>query len=485
MTNSAGDAPAAAKATAPESGGFVKDWVLPILLGLVIGGGLVLAWRAGRGLFRSKAWNLVEKWQMQGEDVEDPDAIVKELHALGPSARADLVDVLHDLPAERLDTKLWVAHQLAGEPWFDTASLKELVKDEKAAKEVRRAAACALVDTQGNEVDVDLVLPVLEAWVADASSPDRAYAVPRIEQLWRAGKLSSAAELRVKHVLLELAKRPASPPKEDEDRFVEARGAAILALVLGLPDDDIQKMMWTVAGDPADDELPRINAVRGLSEGDVLGAGDVDQWAKLSKAELASVRQSVADNLFRAKLPEYDKILEPLQFDASPLARFGALDAQTKRRRPTMLARFDELVEDSDKWVRFSAMFASGVFKSETEKLPQRVAMMLRLLETSEVPEDVMGAALAMKLITDKVYGFDKPDDVRLREQTIDEDVLKAFMADKKKRADAAESWRKHVGAAAVWTDGDRTAALEKLLKHADPANVERAQQELAKLKKN
>jgi len=108
---------------------------------------------------------------------------------------------------------------------------------------------------------------------------------------------------------------------------------------------------------------------------------------------------------------------------------------------------------------------------------------MLHLLETSDSKEDVMGAALAMKMLTDKVYGF-KPDEVRLHEQTIDDEALVPFMADKAGRAKAAESWRAHFGAAAVWTDADRAKTLEKLLTHADPKNVERAKAELEKLRK-
>src|SRR5262249_4282532 len=104
----------------------------------------------------------------------------------------DLVAVLSDLPAERMETKIFVARQLAGEPWFDTTSLKEIVGNAKAAKEDRRTAACALVDTQVKEVDAKLVLPVLETWLLNATSPDQTFAVPRVEQIWRTGMLNSA-----------------------------------------------------------------------------------------------------------------------------------------------------------------------------------------------------------------------------------------------------------------------------------------------------
>lgn len=474
-------APAGAGASPPPSGGFVKDWVVPIVLGLVIGGGLVGAWRAGHGLFHSKAWNLVEKWQ--SEEGDENDTVGKDLRALGPAARGDLVAALHDLPAERMETKVWVAHQLAGEPWFDTTSLKEIVKDPKASKEDRRAAACALVDTQVKEVDTELVLPVFEEWLKDPAATDHGLAVSRLDQMWRSGMLNSAWELRIKHVLLETAKRVAQLKPEDEERITDDRAFALLALESGLPDAEIKQVLWTVAKDDTDEDLPRINAVRALSEGHVTDAADVDDWIAASKAANPAVRQTVAENLFRAQSPVYDKVIEPMQFDANPLARTGALDTQTKRRRPTMLARFDELLEDSYEWARFDAMFAAGVFKNETDGLPRRAAMMLRLLETSDEPADVKGAALAMKMLTDKVYGF-KPDDVRLHEQTIDDEPLTAFMADKPGRKKAAESWRAHFGAAAVWTDADREKTLEKVLKHADPKNVERAKQELELLRK-
>jgi len=295
--------------------------------------------------------------------------------------------------------------------------------------------------------------------------------------------LSADWETRMKRALLDLAKRGAAGKPEDGDRVADERAGAIITLEIGLPDDEIKKMLWTVAKDETDEDLPRINAVRALSEGNVLDAADLDDWMAVSKTANATVRQTVAENLFRAKGPEYDKVIAPMQFDANNFARTGALDSQTKRRRPTMLARFDELIEDSYEWARFDAMFAAGVFKNETEGLPQRAAMMLRLLETSDSKEDVMGAALAMKMLTDKVYGF-KPDEVRLHEQTIDDEVLVPFMADKVGRKKAAESWRGHFGAAAVWTDADREKALEKVLKHADPKNVERAKAELELLRK-
>jgi hypothetical protein len=286
--------------------------------------------------------------------------------------------------------------------------------------------------------------------------------------------LSSSWEARVREALLEVARHRTPPNPDEAERIADDRGGALLILKLALPDDEVKALLWTVAKDDTDDEYPRVNSVRALAEGGVLDAADLDDWAAAAKASNPTVRQTVADNLYRSPLPVYDKVLEPLQFDAHFLTRSGAIDAQIKRRRPTMLPRFDELLEDSWEWTRFSAMYAAGVFKNETEGMAQRAAMMLNLLETSEDPVDVMGALLAMKMITDEVHGMDA-NEVKIHEQTVDEAQLRTFMADKAGRKAAADKWRAKFGAAAVWTVDDRLRTLEKVTKHADEKNVERA----------
>ena len=464
-----------------ESQGFFRDWVVPIVLGLAIGAGLFKLWPVARDAMRSKAGSVVASYDP--EDDEANDALAKELRGLGASARGDLVEAMRDLPPDAIDAKIWIARQIAGEPWFDVASLKEILKDAGASRQDRRAAACALLDTQHKEVDTELVLPVLEEWLNDVSAPDRGLAVNRADQMWRLGMLSSQWEARVKHALVQLAKRSATADPERADLIFDERAFACLTLTLGLPDAEVKKTLWTIAKDDSDDDMPRINSIRALSEGGVLDAADVDDWAAVAKATSPVVRQTVADNLFRATAPVYDKVLEPLQFDASPLARTGALDSQVKRRRPTMLNRFDELMEDSYEWVRFDAMFAAGVFKHETENLPARAAMILGVLETSDDPVDVKGAVLALRMLTDETHGL-LPTDVHLHEQTVEEVPLRAFMTDTAGRKDAADKWRAKFGAAAVWTTADRVKTLEKVLKHADPKNVERAQILLEKLKK-
>ncbi len=483
MTKPAAEAPAAAQSGADaERRGVFHDWVVPIALGLALGGAGFGAWKLSRGAFHSKSWMILEKWSY--EDADGNEGVAKDLRALGPSARADVVDAFRDLPPDQTEVKVWLARLVSGEPWFDTASMKEIVRDAKASKEDRRAAACALVDVQDKEVDAELVLPVFEAWLLDSDSPDRGFAVGRLDHMWRAGMLNSQWEERVKKALIEMTKR--MPPKkpEDADRIVDDRASAVLLLQMALPDDDVKKLLFATAKDDTDDELVRVNGVRSLAEGHVLDAADVPEWAAVGKATSGVVRQSVADNLQRAQDASYDKVLDPLQFDANPLARAGALDTQIKRRRPTMLPRFDELLEDHYEWARFGAMYAAGVFKNETDGVGPRAAMMLRLLESSEDPVDVMGAAIAMKMITGKVYGFEKAEDVHIQEQSVEETALSTFMSDTAGRKQAADKWREHFGASAVWTDADRVKTLEKLLAHADPKNVERAKIALEALRK-
>ena len=480
MTKSETAAVGAQQAPAGKAG-FFRDWVIPVALGLALGVVLVWAWKASSHHFHSAAWNIVAP--LGEDDAADTEAAAKALRALGPSARADLVDVLRDLPPEKMESKAWVAEQLAGEPWFDTTSLKEIVRDAGAAKEDRRAASCALAAAQQKEVDAELVLPVFVEWLMDATSPDRGLAISHVERMWQSGMLSSKWEQEITRALRKCAERVTPPNPDLADRFSDDRAMALYALSHALPDDEIKNLFVSVALDEQDDELARVNSIRALADGNWLDAESIPTWEKISKSSTPNVRQTVVDNLYKSPLPEFDKVIEPLQYDAKDLTRFGALGTQIKRRRPTMLARFDEFIEDSVPFVRADAMFACGVFKNETEGLAQRAAMILRVLETSSEPEDVEGAILAMKLLTDKVYEYPEAD-VHVRTQTVEETSLRQFMADTASRKSAAAKWREHFGAACVWTDADREKTLTKMLTHADPANVERAKEELAKLKK-
>jgi hypothetical protein len=470
-------------APSETKGGFVRDWLVPVALGLVIGAAAVGAWKFGRAALRSPAWKIVAPLaEIQSPD--DEDRAVKELHALGAGARSDLLAVLVDLRPDQIDLKIWVATQLAGEPWFATTSLKEIVRDPNAAKVDRRAVICALVDVQSKEVDTELVLPVLEEWMLDKSDDDRSLAVPRAERMWRDGMLNARWEARIKAGLMEMARRPEGANPDDADRIVGDRMSAVLALQLAVHDEDVRKLLWAAAKDDTDETHVRINAVRALSEGNVLDEANVEDWLAVSKVKDPTVRQTVADNLHRTNSPSFDKVLEPLQFDENSLARAGALDTQIKRRRPTALPRFDELAEDAESFVRYHALFSAGVFKKETEGLPARIGIVLRALETSDDELDVTAAVLALKLIADSddVPGF-QPTDVRVNEGRVEETALATFMADKGGRKQAADEWRKRFPQIVERTDAERRKSLEKLLKHADPKNQEHAKSELATLK--
>ena len=483
MTNSGTQAPADGGETTTQEprGSFLSEWVLPIVLGLALGGGGVWVWME---FAHSKAWKIVLKYDY--DDQGDNEEIAKELRSLGAGARGDVVTAFRDVGDDAIEAKIWVGHQLAGEPWFDTASLKEICKDGKASAVSRRAAAIALVDSQHKEVDTELVLPVFEEWLLDLSAVDHSLVAQRVDHMSRAGMLSSQWEGRIKKALIRVcdrAARRAAPPKEYADRIDDDRAGVILTLQIALPDEDAKKLLWSVAKDEDDDEGVRINSVRALAEGGVLDADTLADWTAVSKTKLASVRQTVADNLSRAKLPEFDTVLEPLQYDSHPFVRAGAIDSQTKRRRPTMMARFDEFVEDGEMSVRFLAMIAAGSFKNFAEGAAQRGAMLCRVVETSEDREDVQAAVIALKMITDEVYGF-QATDVLVHEQVVEETALKTFLADRAGRKQAADKWRAKLGPGAVWTDADRRATLEKLLKSADEKTVERARALLTKLAK-
>lgn len=477
-------APAGAPPKSEEKGGFVREWVVPVVLGLAIGGAVVGGWRFGRDFFASAAFHIVEK-KRNSVDPEEDEAFVKELRALGASARTDLLDALVAEPADQMELKIWIARQLAGEPWFATTSLKELVANPKSAKSDRRAVVAALVDEQSKEVDTELVLPVFEDWLKDADDDERTLAIPRVEHMWREGMLNSRWEARFKAALLDVARRVPNPKETIAERIILDRAAALLALELALPDDDVKKTLWTTAKDDTDDALVRINSIRSLAGGKVLDDADIPDWQAVAKAKDDAVRQAVADNMSKATSPKYDEVVVPLQFDAHDLTRFGALDSQIRRRRPSMLERFDELVEDSYEWVRFTAMFGAGTFaKVDDGRQGARAGAMLNFVESGEDPTDVMGAILGLRLMTNEIHGV-QATDVHVNQQDVDETALKTFMADKAGRKQAADQWRAWFHGTAAWTAADRKKALEKLLQHADPKNVERAKAELAGMEKN
>jgi hypothetical protein len=482
LTNSAQASPSAGTAT----GGFFRDWVLPIGLGLVLGLGIWVAWPhvwpPVRGFFKSKVANIVEKWR--DDDPESHEKLAKELRDLGPGVRDELLAAMRGLPSDSIEAKMWVATLAAGEPWFATTSLKEICGNDREDEEDRRAAACGLLDFQNREVDTEVVLPVLDAWLKDVKSDDRAIAVHRAQTMWRSGMLSGQWEERIRKDLVAIARKEGLADADDVERDADARAGALLTLGLASTNPEVKQLLWSTAKDENDDELARVNSLRAIAEGKSAEPAAIDDWAALGKSSNEVMRQAVADNLGTGMTMDeaFDRVLVPLQYDANPLARAAAIDAQATRRRPTMFERFDELAEDSDSWVRFSALLACGKFKHETTDLPRRVAIVTRALEKSDDRVEVMGAAVAMLMLTDQVYGF-RPGEVHVHEQDVDETALATFMSDKAGRVQAAEKWRGHFPGA-TWTDAERAATLEKLLQHADPKNRERAKFELELMKK-
>jgi hypothetical protein len=363
-----------------------------------------------------------------------------------------------------------------------TRSDADVVKDATAPKNERRDAAWRLVEARVVGRDVEPILAILVEWLRDASS-DRTKAIELVDRLWRTRAFDEPQTRRVERALLDVAKRGAPAGPKDADLLVEERAAALLTLELGVSDVEVRTALWTEAKDESDDALPRVNAIRALAQAGVLDVDSIPDWTVVAKSKDEDVRQCVADNLFRAKPPEFDAVLGPLQFDAKNLTRTGAIESQMKRGRPTMLARFDELMEDSYEYARFSAMLAAARFKGESDGAARRAAMILRVLESSDDPTDVTGAVLALTMIAGETFGV-KPMDVHIREQDVEEKALAAFVADKAGRKKAADAWRAKLGVADVWTDAERAATLTKLLASADPENVKRAKSELARLGK-
>jgi hypothetical protein len=169
--------------------------------------------------------------------------------------------------------------------------------------------------------------------------------------------------------------------------------------------------------------------------------------------------------------------------DADDLVRSGSVETQVFRNRPTMLAAMAQLLEDHSDVVRWHALIACGVFRNETQGLGARQGMLLRLLEESDSDDDVGGAALALRMMTDEHFGFGDAD-VDVQSRSVDDAAVAAFKSDREGRRLAVEKWRAKLGGAAAWTAEDRRRTLESMLTHADPENVARAKAELAKLPK-
>lgn len=479
-----------ADAPARPSGGLLKEWVLPIAVGLLIGAGLVLGWRHGGRLFESSAWKLVEQWEV--DSWEENERLEEEVRKLGKQARADVLRSFRriEVPANpwgHEDTwKTWVGKTLATEPFFDARSLLDLARDPAAPKWDRRAAAAALVQAHGKDVDTSVVVEPLLEWLEDLSL--FRHDVPRtaVRQMRADQVFPPQQEERYRRALLALAGKGGRPePDEVEDAILLStdRDASVRELDDFVSHDDVKKALWALARDESDQPRVRSSAIQVLAQ--TRQFDDLAAWKELAASKEEIVRQTVADNLWLSQDPKFDEVLAPLHSDPAEFVRKGSVDAQISRGRPTPLEVIDVLVEDRSPFVRRSALVAIGRFDKHLVDLPKRQGMALRLLETSDVAEDVEGALLALTMTGGgKSFGMapgdvvTKPGDERVRDQ-----ALPAFLADKEARAKAVADWRAHLGPAATWTDADRRAALEKLANHADPENQRRAREELEKLK--
>lgn len=471
---------------ATAKGGVLGDWILPILVGLAIGAGLVWGWRA----LRSPTEKLVARWTW--EDYEGNAQLGESIRGLGKEAREDLLAAFRaiEVPDDGagLDhKKVWAAELLAADPFFDTRSLLDLVRDPAAPKWDRRAAAAALVDVLRKDVDVQAVVGPLLGWLEDLAALDHSVPIVRLKTLRHDEVFPPDRDEPWRRALMRLAdpsSRPQPANPEDAWRLVDDRLRSLYELGDASGDPEVKAFLWRIASDESEEAAARVAAIRGLAEKARKDApdpfADHEKWIALTKSADATVRQSVAENLFRTGDPAYDPALAALHADPEELVRSGSLYAQVARGRPTMLPIMDQLLEDHSEAVRSQALIACGVFKDHADGIGARQGMILRLLELSESDDDVSGAVVALALMTGQHFGFGEGD-VDLRNREVNDAAVAAFRSDREGRRLAVEKWRARLGGAAVWTDDDRRKTLEKLLLHADPANVERAKRELGR----
>lgn len=468
-------------------GGIFREWVLPIVIGLAVGGGLVWGWKHRAELFASEAEKIVATWSR--EDWEATDAAAERLKKLPKEARADLLEAFRGIqvpenPDGEEEWKFWAASALIGEPFLDTRSLYAIVRDPGAPLWDRRAASAALVHGLKKDVDPTAVAPVLVEWAGDRSLLDRVLAVTSVQQL-RADKLFGPEdEAKYEAAILPICDsvRSVKPVDEyDEMRLRNDRERAVNALAEATSQDAVRTKFWSISLDESDDVHVRAAALRTLAGSGVFD--DIAPWKKASESADVVIRQIVAENLQSTQLPEYDAILSKLHADAGELVRAGSIDSQVRRNRPTPLSAMGRLVEDASPWVRFQALVACGHFKSWVEGIGERQGMAIRLLETSDDDFDLSGAILALHMMTGQSFGFDAGD-LDVPNRHVKDAAIAAFKADPDGRREAVAKWRAHLGGGAVWSDASRRAALEELKSHADPENAKRAAAELAKFGK-
>lgn len=470
-------------------GGFFKDWVVPIVVGLGIGAGIVLAWNRGGELFESDVWKIAQGWE--SDAWQENDQLAADVRKLGKDARADVLDAFRkvEVPANpwngEFRMKIWLGTILAGDPFLDARSLLEIAQSGTASVWDRRCAAAALVTTLRKDVNVAAVIEPLLTWLEDLTVHEHRDAWTPIRYLRTDDLFPPDQEERLRRAILRLAARDARPkPDDPEDEPVIATDRALFTRELKdfVSFEDVKAALWKASGDESDDSAVRSFAIQALAHGNQFD--DIEAWKRLTASADDTVRQTVADNGGLAKDPAFDSVLAPLHVDESALVRLGSIDSQVVRGRATMLPVIDVLLEDASPFVRRAALIACGRFKDHAETAGARMGMALRLLESSDADEDVEGAAVALFGMTGQSFGI-APADIETRpgREQVREEAIAAFKADEEGRRVAVAKWRALVGGAAVWTDADRAKTLAKLETHADPENREHAKAELAKLR--
>ncbi len=485
------EAPSNQSAAEPQQGSILKEWVLPIVLGLAFGVGILYMWPglATRiaSAFRSDTDRLVAAWDPFNEDPEYVDKLEKQIRDLGREAREDLLATYRKVtPAgpEDIDGdahKLWVAQILAREPFNDTRSLVDILKDKSAAKWDRRIAAAALFDVLGKDVDPELVCDPLLEWLEDESVVQHGIPSQRLKQMRSLGVLPPDRDARLVAALVKIAAEPTKVKSSEEIvQHIAAsdRQSTIhqLGSIVG-KDPEVKKLIWKIALDEKESVNARVASVRALSENDQFKEEDVELWKRAAKSEQDVVRQCVAENLFRSPDPAFNETLAALHRDRNSLVRAGSIDAQNRRSQPTMLGRelYEELLEDASPSVRWQALLSAGRFKDNVADIARRQGQILRHLEKSDLEEDIMGAILALRMMTNQTFGFTESD-VDVPRMDVSESAVAAFIADKEGRATAIKRWRETLSGSAVFTDDDQKAVLERLRKHPDPENVKHAE---------
>ncbi|MCE9636682.1 MAG: hypothetical protein K8T90_13340 [Planctomycetes bacterium] len=479
MTDASNDSEPAVK------GGIFREWVLPIGVGLIIGAAAVMAWKHGRQFLQSDAEKLVQQWSWG--DFEENDRLEAELKKLGKDARSDLLQAWRrmEVPADpdgEDEAKTWAAQILASDPYFDTRSIVEIVRDPSAPVWDRRTGAAALTHTLHKDVDPTAVVEPLMGWLEASEITDHIIALTSIRQLRADSVFPPDQEDRLRKGLLHLVSRTARPAQVDEYGTIRVRTdreRGVRAISSFVTHDDVKDALWQLSRDDADDIHVRVAAIQTLAGNSQFD--DPEKWKSLAAAKDDIVRQCVAENLVSCNANGFDGILATFHADAAPLVRKGSIETQAQRGRPSMLPVMDVLLEDSDQWVRHEALISCGLFKEHLDGQGARKGMILRLLETASEDSDIEGAIVALNLMTGQSFGFAAGDVDGAKRSASDAGVA-AFKSDRAGRAEAVAKWRAHLGGDAVWTDGDRKKTLEKLLTHADPLNVERAKAELAKL---